>query len=179
MMTALETMALTIELPIVIRLATASDLPKLEWYGQFTHFRTLFTRTFREQQQGQRLMLVADCNNFPVGQVFVQLHNQEFHPSKGQKRAYLYSLRVMDMFQGKGIGTRLLQQAESIVSKAGYSWTSIAAAKDNPPARRLYQKHGYRVFAEDAGNWNYVDHEGKVQYVHEPCWVLEKRLHLR
>jgi ribosomal protein S18 acetylase RimI-like enzyme len=124
-------------------------------------------------------MLIADCNNFPVGQIFVQLHSDEFNKPLGQKRAYLYSLRVMDMFQGKGIGTLLLDRAEETVAKASYQWINIAAAKNNHAARRMYEHRGYRVFAEDSGDWNYLDHQGKVQHVHEPCWILEKRLHLR
>jgi ribosomal protein S18 acetylase RimI-like enzyme len=178
-MTALERSALTIELPVVLRLATAADLPKLEWYGQFAHFRNLFRRTFREQQQGHRLMLIADCNDFPIGQVFVQLNSNESRLDDSQKRAYLYSLRVMEMFRGKGIGTRLIQEAETTVSGMGYHSITIAAAKDNPEARRLYERMGYHVIAEDSGHWSYLDHRGIVQYVHEPCWVLEKRLYLR
>jgi ribosomal protein S18 acetylase RimI-like enzyme len=178
-MAALESAALAVEFSIVVRLATAADLPKLEWFGQFTHFRNLFHRTFREQQQGRRLMLIADCNGFPIGQIFVQLHSDEFNQPHGQRRAYLYSLRVMDMFQGKGIGTLLLDRAETNAAKAGFLWTSIAAAKDNLAARRMYEHRGYRVFAEDSGDWNYLDHQGKVQHVHEPCWILEKRLRLR
>ena len=177
-MTALERSALTIELPVTLRLATAGDLPKLEWYGQFTHFRNLFRRTFREQQQGHRLMLIADCNDFPIGQVFVQLNEGEFRFDH-QKRAYLYSLRVMEMFRGKGLGTWLMREAEAMVASAGYHWITIAAAKDNPAARKLYERMGYRVFAEDSGDWSFLDHRGIVQYVHEPCWVLEKRLQLR
>lgn len=178
-MTVLERPALTVELPVVLRLAKAADLDKLEWYGQFTHFRALFHRTFREQQQGRRLMLVADCNDFPIGQLFVQLSTGDYSSHRGQKRAYFYSLRVMEMFRGNGIGTSLLDRAETIVANAGYRWTTIAAAKDNPAARKLYERHGYHVFNEDPGNWSYRDHEGKTQYVHEPCWILEKRLHLR
>jgi ribosomal protein S18 acetylase RimI-like enzyme len=178
-MTALEQSALTIELPVKLRLAVASDLPKLEWYGQFAHFRNLFRRTFREQQQGHRLMLIADCNDFPIGQVFVQLNGGESRIGVPQKRAYLYSLRVMEMFRGNGLGSWLMQEAEAMVSSAGYHWLTIAAAKDNPAARRLYERMGFRVFTEDSGDWSYLDHRGIVQYVHEPCWVLEKRLHLR
>lgn len=179
MMTVLERPALTVELPVVLRLAKAADLDKLEWYGQFTHFRALFHRTFREQQQGRRLMLVADCNDFPIGQLFVQLSTGDYSSHRGQKRAYFYSLRVMEMFRGNGIGTSLLDRAETIVANAGYRWTTIAAAKDNPAARKLYERHGYHVFNEDPGNWSFRDHDGKTQYVHEPCWILEKRLHLR
>ena len=178
-MAVLERPALTVELPIVLRLARSSDLPKLEWYGQYTHFRALFHRTYREQQQGRRLMLIADCNDFPIGQLFVQLNTSEYNRHPGQKRAYFYSLLVMDLFQGKGIGSSLLNKAEAIVMGNGCGWATIAAAKDNPSARRLYERRGYHVVNEDPGKWSYRDHEGKIQQVHEPCWILEKRLHLR
>jgi GNAT superfamily N-acetyltransferase len=82
----------------------------------------------------------------------------------------------MDMFQQKGIGTALIREAESILIERNYGSVSIAAAKDNPGARRLYERLGYSVFMEDSGRWHYVDHEGKTKHVVEPCWVLEKIL---
>lgn len=178
-MTALNKSLLTVELPVELRLATYDDLPKLEWYGQYTHFRVLFRRTYQEQLQHRRLMLVADCNDFPIGHIFIQLSGGEQHMADGRRRAYLYSLRVMDMFQGRGIGTHLLDEAEQIAREHDFRWTTIAAAKDNPRARRLYERLGYHVFSEDEGNWSYTDHRNRVRYVHEPCWVLEKRLDLR
>ena len=75
-MTALNKPTLTLEMPVAFRLATYSDLPKLEWYGQYTHFRALFRRTYQEQLQHRRLMLVADCNNFPIGHIFIQLSSE-------------------------------------------------------------------------------------------------------
>jgi ribosomal protein S18 acetylase RimI-like enzyme len=178
-MTALNKPTLTLEMPVAFRLANYGDLPKLEWYGQYTHFRALFRRTYQEQLQHRRLMLVADCRNFPVGNIFIQLSSSEQRISDGRKRAYLYSLRVMDMFQGQGIGTRLVLEAEVLAADHGFSWVTIAAAKDNIRARHLYERLGYRVFAEDEGKWNYLDHENRMRYVHEPCWVLEKRIELR
>ncbi|NDJ59738.1 MAG: GNAT family N-acetyltransferase [Chloroflexi bacterium] len=178
-MTTLDNPTLALALTVILRPAIQSDLPKLEWYGQYTHFRNLFRRTFREQEQGRRVMLIADCNDFPIGHVFIQIGGGQSRLADGNRRAYLYSLRVMEMFRGQGIGSRLLQEAEVIAAEAGFGWTTIAAAKDNPRARQLYERSGYRVFMEDAGNWSYVDHEGRVRYVHEPCWILEKQLRLR
>lgn len=178
-MTALNKPTITLEMPVAFRLATYSDLPKLEWYGQYTHFRALFRRTYQEQLQNRRLMLVADCNQFPIGHVFIQLSNSEQRISDGRQRAYLYSLRVMEMFQGHGIGTRLLHEAEILAAEQGFRWVTIAAAKDNPRARRLYERLGYRVFGEDEGKWSYLDHQNRMRYVHEPCWVLEKRIDMR
>lgn len=178
-MTALNRPTLTLELPVALRLATYSDLPKLEWYGQYTHFRALFRRTYQDQLQHRRLMLVADCNNFPIGHIFIQLNNNEPRISEGRRRAYFYSLRVMEMFQGCGVGTRLIREAEVLAADHDFSWVTIAAAKDNLRARRLYERLGYHVFGEDEGKWNYLDHENRMRYVHEPCWVLEKRIELR
>jgi ribosomal protein S18 acetylase RimI-like enzyme len=178
-MTTLQRQPFTVELTFTVRLATYTDLPKLEWFGQYAHFRRLFRRTFAEQQRGRRWMLIADCNQFPVGQVFVQLHSGEQHLADGSHRAYLYAFRVMDMFRGKGIGSRLIEEAEILLWEGGFRWTTIAAAKDNPGARRLYERLGYAVFAEDPGEWSYLDHKGAVRHVHEPCWIMEKRLQAR
>jgi GNAT superfamily N-acetyltransferase len=172
-MTALEKTSLTIPLEITLRLATKSDLPKLEWYGLYKHYRTLFRRTFQEQQLGRRLMLIADSNDFPVGHIFIHLNKRN-----DEGRAYLYSFRVMEMFQGKGIGTRLIEEAETLAFNHGFYWTTIAVAKENNAARRLYERLGYCVYGDDAGRWSYIDHEGRTRHVHEPCWLLEKRLML-
>lgn len=175
-MTAIDQPTLTIPLAITLRAAVREDLPKLEWYGLYAHYRNLFRRAYREQQLGRRLMLVADCNNFPIGHLFIQFIN----PGDGSEgRAYLYSFRVMEMFRGQGIGTRLMQEAETIIRQRGYSRVTISVAKANPDAKRLYERLGYQVFAQDEGRWRYADHRGNIRTVHEPCWMLHKQIQLR
>lgn len=166
-----------IQLEIHLRLASAADLPHLEWFGQYSHFRNLFRRAYREQGEGRRLMIIADCNDFPIGHIFVQLASKRQPQAQvGVKRAYFYSLRVMPMFRGQGVGTRLILEAERQVMERGFAWATIAVAKDNDPALRLYQRLGYRIFREDDGIWSYTDHRGERKTVHEPCWLLEKLL---
>lgn len=174
-MTALERQSLTLEIPVTLRIATAEDLPKLEWHGQYQHFRNMFRRTFYEQQAGRRLMLLADFNDFPIGHIFIQLRAA----NRRRPRAYFYSFRVMEMFRSQGIGTWLLTNAEAIAYDRGLRRAAIAAAKDNPGARRLYERLGYQVYGDDIGQWSYVDHRGRVCHVSEPCWLLEKNLNLR
>lgn len=174
-MTSLEKLTFHISLPVVIRIATQEDVPRLEWYGQYTHFRNLFRRAYCDQQLGTRLMLVADCNGFPIGHVFI-LFLDDGH---GNKQAYFYSLRVMEMFHSQGIGTSLMREAESHVLARGYNHVTIAAAKTNHAARRLYERLGYEIFMDDKGEWSYTDHSGKVKYVKEPCWLLQKTITLR
>lgn len=175
-MTTYEPSSLTLHIPITIRAATRDDVPKLEWFGQYTHFRQLIRRAYREQLRGRRLMLVADMNGFPIGQVFIQLESNNTYIADGHTRSYLYSFRVMEMFRGRGIGTALLHEAESILRARGYEIATLSVAKDNPDALRLYQRNGYNIYAEDAGQWSYVDHRGVTRYVNEPCWMLAKEL---
>ena len=82
----------------------------------------------------------------------------------------------MEMFRGQGIGTRLIQEAEAIIITRNIERVVIAVAKTNPDAKRLYERLGYRIFAEDEGRWHYTDHRGVTHNVHEPCWLLEKFL---
>lgn len=175
-MTALDPVTMTVHLPIVVRVAVPDDLSKLEWFGQYAHFRRVFRRTFQEQQQGRRVMLIADCNDFPIGHIFVLLRSKRFSVGDGDPRAYLYSLRVMDMFRGQGIGTRLIAEAEIVICKRGIPWAMIAVAKQNLRARQLYERLGYQIVADDAGQWTFTDHLGKRRFVSEPSWVLEKRI---
>jgi len=175
-MTAVERRALSLQIDVKFRFAEPEDLPKLEWYGQYTHFRRVFQRAYEDQLAGRRLMLLADVNGWPIGQIFVQLESLDDSLVSLGRRGYLYSLRVMEHLQRCGIGTALIHEAESILSSEGYGSVSIAAAKENPGARRLYERLGYRVFMEDSGRWSYIDHEGRTRHVMEPCWVLEKNL---
>ena len=175
-----------VSLDVQFRVATKRDLPLLEWYGQFTHFRNLFRLTYEGQLRGERLILVADVNGYPVGQVFL-LFNQgtvlfqnilrrKKNGAPRQQRGYIYAFRIMDHLQGLGIGTRLMYEAESILMDEGCSWATISVAKDNPRAKHLYERLNYQVYLEDEGRWNYVDHTDTVVQVHEPCWMMEKRL---
>ncbi len=164
---------------VVLRLARPDDLPKLEWFGQYARYRRLYRTTYADQEQQRRLMLLAVVNEFPIGQIFIHLGGADCGGHRSYGRGYLYALRVLEPFRGQGIGTRLIQCAEEQLLARGLRWAIIAAAKDNPGARRLYERLGYVVYGEDAGHWEYTDDEGRVQHVHEPAWLLHKRLRLR
>lgn len=177
-MTTFENRSLAVQMQIRLRLAQKDDLPKLEWYGQYQHYRQLFHRAYTEQMRGRRLMLLADCNNFPIGHIFIQLNSANTRIADGHSRAYLYAFRVMEMFRGQGIGTQMINEAENILLDRGFSRATIAVAKDNPRAQKLYKRLNYVIIGDDPGQWTYVDHNGLVNHVDEPCWVLEKKFNM-
>jgi ribosomal protein S18 acetylase RimI-like enzyme len=161
---------------ITLRPIAEADLPGLEWDGEYRHYRTVFRNTFEDAQRGERIMLVAVAGEQMVGQVFVQLHSLERRYADNQHRGYLYALRVKTAWQGLGVGTRLIAEAEDSLRARGFTIAVIAAAKDNPHARQLYERLGYRVFAEDPGVWYFSDENGDQRLSTEPCWVMEKNL---
>src|SRR5688572_14121535 len=93
-MTTLERRVISLQMDINFRAARQDDLPKLEWYGKYTHFRRVFQRAYEDQLAGRRLMLLADMNDWPIGQVFIQLESLDDTLAQYGKRGYLYSLRV-------------------------------------------------------------------------------------
>lgn len=163
---------------VTIRPAVRADLPKLEHEGNFTKFRNLFRRAFREQQNGRRLMLVADSNNYPVGRLFILYTSSDHSIADGKRRAYLYSFFVMTPFRGYGIGSAMVAHAERVLRDHGFRYVTIAVAKHNAGALRLYERLGYKKMRDDAGRWSYTDHKGRQHNINEPCWILEKALPL-
>lgn len=168
-----------VNLPVEIRQARKEDMRRLEWNGQFAHLRNLFARSFSEQRHGRRCLLIAACNDHPIGRLFIQFDGHDTSVVKGGVRGYLYSFHVMEGLRGFGIGTQLIKNAESILQERDYNVVTIAVAKDNDRALHLYKRHGYEVYADDPGKWRFRDHLGQIRHVNEPCWLLEKKLFLR
>ena len=153
---------------VIIRPARAQDLPKLEWFGAYAHFRDLYRRTWQDHQAGRRLMLVADLKGFPVGQVWLDVTPSEY--------AYLYALRVIEPLQGLGIGTRLIESAQALAQSHAYREIHLAVEKSNTGARRLYERLGFRIFCDRVDTWSYTDHHGLVHWVQEDVYGMRSVL---
>lgn len=167
---------------VTIRPVQEADLPALEWDGQYRRYRRVFQQTFQEVRQGKRLMLVAVAaaaeysRGEIIGQIFVQLAGSNGLMVDGKQRGYLYALRVKPNWRRRGVGRQLILAGEAELKRRRYRVAVIAAAKNNPAARRLYERLGYRVFSEDPGLWYYTDADGRQQRIEEPAWLLQKRL---
>ena len=162
---------------VQIRQIERSDLPALEWDGEYTHFRRLYKEIYEGADKGRAIMWVADLNGTTIiGQLFVQLSSARTELANGTSRAYIYSFRIQPPYRDKGLGTYMLQIAEKDLVERGFQWVTLNVARDNPDARRLYERLGYRVIAMEPGNWTYRDDHGITREVHEPAWRMEKRL---
>lgn len=160
-----------------VRRVTQHDLLALEWDGEYRHFRRLYREIYHSACQGKAVLWVADL--FPagvVGQVFVQLDSARKELADGSYRAYIYGFRVRPRYRNLGIGAEMLQTLEEDLLRRSYHLAVLNVARQNHQARRFYERHGYRVVADEPGRWSYLDDQGIRRDVHEPAWRMEKRL---
>ncbi len=160
---------------VIYRHVTRADLPALEWDGEYTHFRRLYAQAFERARAARSVLWLADLQDERIiGQLFVQLNSQRPELANGLSRAYIYSFRVRSAYRRAGVGTRLLQIAEADLVRRGFRQVTLNVAQDNPGARRLYERHGYRVVAPEPGLWHFIDHRGQLREVNEPSWRMGK-----
>jgi ribosomal protein S18 acetylase RimI-like enzyme len=160
-----------------IRQLRKNDLPALEWEGEYTHFRQIYTDAYYRSLRGLSVLWVADLRNVGIiGQVFIQLTCDRPELADGRVRAYLYSFRVKPDFRSHGLGKKILDAIEKDLVDRGFKYVTLNVAKDNPRAQELYERNGYHVVAHEPGIWSYTDPEGVWHQVEEPAWRMEKQL---
>jgi ribosomal protein S18 acetylase RimI-like enzyme len=162
---------------ILIRPLAESDLPALEWDGEYAHFRNVYAQNFRSMQNGNLLIWVAETEDQNlVGQAFILLLSQNKELADGIHRAYGFSFRVKSEYRDQGLGTAIMNFVESDMKQRGFTSIRLNVARNNIKARKLYERLGYRVIGSDPGLWNYQDQYGTWQTVKEPAWKMLKQI---
>jgi ribosomal protein S18 acetylase RimI-like enzyme len=159
---------------VTLRVCRAADLRKLEWFGWFTRHRSFIEEAFRRQQLGEVIMVVAEANGFPVGQVWIDLvRNAE------RGAGLLWALRVLPGLQGGGVGTRMIAYAEALLRARGLAFSEIGVERHNRQARRLYERLGYQVSHAERHTIEYETPGGKRDRMRVDEWILRKPLRAR
>ncbi|HEU4628133.1 MAG TPA: GNAT family N-acetyltransferase [Gemmatimonadaceae bacterium] len=161
----------TVPLTVRIRRCREEDLPRLEWFGLFTHHRAIIREAFERQRAGDNVMLVGDAGGFPVAQAWIDL--ARLH---AERVGLLWAVRVLPALQGLGLGSRLIGAAETVLRRLGYVAAEIGVEKENPGARRLYERLGYVVVREGREAYAYTTPAGVTERVGLDEWFLRKRL---
>lgn len=160
-----------------IRTLKESDLPELEWNGEYIHYRRLYKEIFQSAKKGNSILWVIELPNTGlVGQLFVQLKSPRRELADGNLVAYFFAFRIKESNRGCGIGTKLLEHAEEDLSIRNFKYATLNVSKNNFKALRFYSKNGYNIVANEPGHWFYVDHLGIRQEVNQPSWRLEKKI---
>ncbi|WP_246065579.1 GNAT family N-acetyltransferase/peptidase C39 family protein [Hydrocarboniclastica marina] len=97
-------------------------------------------RSFRRflEAPGDRLV-IAEADGILHGYALVLMH-------KATRLARIYSIAVAPAARGKGLGEKLIRQAEALAAEAGRIVMRLEVRTDNPAAIALYRRLGYRQF---------------------------------
>jgi ribosomal protein S18 acetylase RimI-like enzyme len=161
----------TVSVPITIRLCRRDDLQAMEWFGMFTPHRELILAAYESQERGEALLLVAESQGFPVGQVWIDI-TREHSDATG----YFWAVRVFPLLQNLGIGTQLMAAAEELLRSRGCAYAILGVEKNNLPARRFYERQGYRVVGRAQDEYSYTTPDGTLCRVPTDQWLLRKAL---
>jgi len=162
---------------VIVRPVIDADLHRMEWDGEYAHFRRVYAEAYQRMQRGYTVLWVADLPGTGlVGQVFIQLVCDRPELADGSERAYLYSFRVRSQLRGQGLGTLIMDVVEDDLRQRAFQYVTLNVARDNPRAQQLYLRRGYRVIAPEPGIWSYPDENGIWHQVEEPAWRMEKVL---
>jgi len=144
--------ALTPPITVHVRVATPDDLPALYWLEEETFagdrlshasFRRLLHRNTSE-------LVIATSAPGPaatdtiLGYALVLFRD-------GSRLARLYSIAVAPRAQGRGVGSRLLDAAESAAAERARTVMRLEVRADNLGAIRLYLSRGYREIGRAPG----------------------------
>ncbi|MBS3132010.1 GNAT family N-acetyltransferase [Candidatus Woesearchaeota archaeon] len=58
---------------------------------------------------------------------------------------FLHHLAVHPDFEGKGVGTALIEEAENIAKKANAKWAALMVETKKAEARKFYEKKGWKT----------------------------------
>jgi ribosomal protein S18 acetylase RimI-like enzyme len=154
-----------------MRTCRAEDLPDLEWFGMYRHHREIFGEAFARHLRGENIMLVGELHQYPIGQAWIDLTKR-----RSEGVGYIWAVRVFPFLRGLGLGSRLMQFAEQVLRERSIFTAEVGVEKDNPDARRLYERLGYRQSGELSEEYEYTTPDGVRGWHHVDQWILRRRL---
>jgi ribosomal protein S18 acetylase RimI-like enzyme len=146
---------------VVVRPATRADLPRLGRLGALlveTHHeldarRFLPTRDrmpadyaaflVSQMHDPHVVLLVADDHDDVIGYAYGVVEGHDYMALRGPA-GVLHDLVVERASRGRGVGRRLLDAALAALEARGAPRVVLSTAAGNAPARRLYERAGFR-----------------------------------
>ncbi len=149
------TLSRDVAVRLVARDASLVDLPDLEWTGSPTHLRAV-EETIRRAwvDEVDVVVVVAERSGQPVALGAVGCRTDAY--------GELWMLSTHPAWQSLGVGRFLIEALEQRVRERSRGAVRLGVEHDNPRARSLYERLGYRAVGTGLDSWPV---EGGVTYV--------------
>jgi ribosomal protein S18 acetylase RimI-like enzyme len=153
------------KLRVVIGDLGPTELGDLDWSGGAEHVHAVSAAVQASFAGEVTVLRAALANGRSVGLAAVDFRPE---PDAG----LIWMLAVHERFQSLGLGSRLVRAAERRIAAAGRDRSRLKVEHDNPRARGLYLRLGYRERGAVLDSWPVA---GGRTYV-TACVLMERRL---
>ncbi|MDX2290799.1 MULTISPECIES: GNAT family N-acetyltransferase [Streptomyces] len=164
-----ETAETAVTLPVHVRDLLPADLPACAWSGSATHVRHVGHELTRAAAGEVDYLAVCTPADLPVA-----IGGVDYRASEGA--GTLWQLAVMPALQSCGLGTLLVRAAEQRIRDRGLRRAELAVEEDNPRARALYERLGYRAYGRAPDAWDEEAADGSIRRHETMCVLLRKSL---
>jgi ribosomal protein S18 acetylase RimI-like enzyme len=146
---------------------TEDDLPSLGWSGSQLHLVSVRRALERVRSGEVEYLAVRAPDGHPIAKVGI---DYVANPGAGT----LWQMATTTELRGLGIGTHLIAVAERRIREHGLSIAQLDVEIDNPRARGLYERLGYRETGRRPASWDVEDADGNVS-LHETDVVMLRK----
>jgi ribosomal protein S18 acetylase RimI-like enzyme len=152
-----------------VRDGDPSDVDVMTWASS-EDLREAWREQARRAGTGEVCFLVAVADGQVVGKAVVDWT----HSADGS--AWLWMFSVHPDFRSRGVGRLVLAEAEARARLRGCAAVEMAVDDDNPRARDLYVREGYKVSGPYVDEYEYSEPDGVTVRVSSPGVLLRKVL---
>ena len=136
------------------------------WHPDMSVYQT----RLRDQAEGKCAALTAVYRGHPAGAIYVYL-TPHSGPFEGTGWPEIHDFSVLEKYQRKGIGNRLMDAAEQVAAQyADTVWLGVGLHDGYGSAQRMYIKRGY--IPDGSGVW----YQGKQCTQYETACTVDDDL---
>lgn len=145
------------------------DLSDIAWAGGPVHLELIAKALDRAATGEVEYLAVRAPNGKPVC-----IGGVDYKPHAGA--GTLWQLATRGELQGLGLGTRLIEEAERRIRARGLSTAMLGVEDNNPRARALYERLGYRPIGRERATWPQQRDDGQIEMYETEETILSKAL---
>ena len=127
----------------IVRKLKTAELPILTQLFNYKDIDDMIAENTRNIPNGIVDIFAIFDNNKLIGELHVKYDNEDKDFAEKGKRAYLFAFRIHRDYQGKGLGSYLLETVIDELNANGYHELTVGVEDDNIRARYMYEKQGF------------------------------------
>ena len=127
-----------------VKALSISDVPILTALFKYKDVDEMIAENTRDIETGIIDIFALFDRDKIIGELRVKYISDDKRFAVKGKRAYLYAFRIHENYQGKGLGSYLLENVLTRLKENGYSEFTVGVEDDNARARYMYEKNGFK-----------------------------------